>query len=380
MSCPEIGIYVHWPYCLSKCPYCDFNSHAAGRIPEELWRGAIIKELHFFRTVAPGRRIESVYFGGGTPSLMAPRSVAKVLDAIQRLWPCDPNWEVTIEANPSTAEATRFRAYREAGVSRISIGVQSFADQALHFLGRTHSAAEARAAIECGQRIFPRFSFDLIYGWLGHTGRDWQKQLEEALSLAPEHLSIYQLTIEPGTPFAERGCRAVEENLAADLFEIAQEVLESAALPAYEISNHAAPESRCRHNLSVWRGSEYIGVGPGAHGRLVLGTRPHALRSETDPDTWMARVEQEGSGVAEVTPLTTRQRAEELVLTGLRLAVGIDKALFQSKVGLVPEDVCDPETLFWLQDEGLLEVSPTTFRATSSGRRNLDAVLSVLLA
>ncbi len=286
-----LAIYIHWPFCRSKCPYCDFNSHVRDSIDEGRWRNAYLRELDGFAAETPRRPVTSVFFGGGTPSLMEPATAAAILDRIAARWPIDSNLEVTLEANPSTAEAARFRGFREAGVDRISIGVQALDDDALRFLGRGHSAADARAAVMLASQIFPRFSFDLIWGWPGHRVADWRRQLRAALAIAGEHVSAYQLTIEPGTAFWRDGVPAIDEDASADLFETTREMLAGAGLPAYEISNHARPGAECRHNLAVWRGADYLGIGPGAHGRLSRDGYTAATRAIKSPEKWLAKVE-----------------------------------------------------------------------------------------
>jgi oxygen-independent coproporphyrinogen-3 oxidase len=279
---PGFGVYVHWPFCRSLCPYCDFNSHVRESVDQGRWRGALIAELEHYAEATPGREVTSVFFGGGTPSLMAPETVGALIERIGALWRLDPEAEITLEANPTSVEAGKFAGFRAAGVNPVSLGVQSFHDEALAFLGRRHSAAEAVAALDLARRHFQRFSFDLIYARPAQTAAAWRQELARALQEAPGHLSVYQLTIEPGTVFhgaARRGELVVpEEEPAAELYEATQEVLEAAGLPAYEISNHARPDAACRHNLTTWRYGDYLGVGPGAHGRLTLGADKFATR------------------------------------------------------------------------------------------------------
>src|SRR5512144_3241335 len=317
-----LAIYVHWPFCRSKCPYCDFNSHVRDSIDEARWRRAYLTELDSFAAETTGRPVASVFFGGGTPSLMHADTAAAILGHIAARWPLAADLEVTLEANPSTAEAPRFHGFRQAGVDRLSIGVQALDDDALRFLGRGHSAAEARAAVALATLIFPRFSFDLIWGWPGQEPAVWRRQLGDALAMAGEHLSAYQLTIEPGTAFWREGVPAADEDRAVALYETTREVLGGAGLPAYEISNHARPGGECRHNLAVWRGADYLGVGPGAHGRLTGHGRTHATRAIRAPEKWLAKVESCGTGLAERSPLTPSERREELLLLGLRLTAG----------------------------------------------------------
>jgi putative oxygen-independent coproporphyrinogen III oxidase len=333
----EFGIYVHWPFCASKCPYCDFNSHVrAGGVDEARFLAAFRRELAHWAARRAGPVgspvaspvVSSVFFGGGTPSLMGAGTVASILDAVASHWYIAPAAEITLEANPSSVEAARFRDYRAAGVNRVSLGVQSFDDAELKALGRLHTAAEARAGIAVARETFERFTFDLIYARPRQSPEDWRRELGEALALAGRHLSLYQLTIEPDTPFAKlhaAGRLVVPDpDAALALYEITQEMTERAGLPAYEISNHAAPGEESRHNLLYWRYGEYVGVGAGAHGRLVLDGRRHAVVTERQPERWLELVETTGHGTVEVTPLSDAEQADEALLMGLRLAEGLD--------------------------------------------------------
>jgi len=287
-----LAVYVHWPFCESKCPYCDFNSHVAEGVDDGRWRSALLAELDHFAQGLEGRRVASIFFGGGTPSLMAPETAAAVIGRVKSLWPAAEDLEVTLEANPSSVEAGRFRAFLDAGVNRVSIGVQSLRPESLQFLGRRHSAAEALSAIAAAAKTFERFSFDLIYGLPGQTADAWRRELAEAVKMAGGHVSAYQLAIEPGTPFHRDGVQAAPEGLGADLYAITQEVLEKAGLRAYEISNHARPGAECRHNLDIWQGAEYVGIGPGAHGRLRArlrdGAATEAVYQVHAPGRWLA--------------------------------------------------------------------------------------------
>jgi oxygen-independent coproporphyrinogen-3 oxidase len=332
---------VHWPFCASKCPYCDFNSHVrAAGIDEARFRAAFLKELEHWARLAPGRSVASVFFGGGTPSLMSPATTGAVLEAIAGLWTVEAGAEITLEANPSSVEAGRFRGYRAAGVNRVSLGVQSLDDKALRTLGRLHTAEEARAAIEVARGTFERFSFDLIYARPGQTLEAWRAELTQALALAGRHLSLYQLTIEEGTPFAElhaRGrLRVPDQEVAHAFYELTRELTEAAGLPAYEISNHAAPGEECRHNLLYWRYGEYAGIGPGAHGRVVAGGARQATTAERNPERWAALVETQGHGLAEMAPLGRAEEADEALLMGLRLREGIDLDRLAALTGFAP--------------------------------------------
>ncbi len=376
-----LSIYVHWPFCRRKCPYCDFNSHVRAAIDETRWLAAYRRELAVFAGGAPGRTVVSVFFGGGTPSLMAPSSVSALLDAIAGHWTIASDAEVTLEANPTTVERGRFRELAAAGVNRVSIGVQALDDGALHALGRAHSADEARRAVALAARVFPRFSFDLITARPGQTAADWGAELTAALALAGDHLSVYELTIEPGTAFWRDGIAPADEDRAAALFEITQDRMAAAGLPAYEVSNHARPGGACRHNLAIWRGGDYLGIGAGAHGRLTGSDGVTvALCNRRLPETWLAAVEERGSGRAERQPLAAAARCAELLLMGMRLTDGIDRRRFRRLTGRDVTDAVDGAALMTLAADGFIELTEARLRATAAGRRCLDAVLVRLLA
>jgi putative oxygen-independent coproporphyrinogen III oxidase len=373
----SFGVYVHWPFCASKCPYCDFNSHVrAGGIDEARFLAAFLRELAHWSGLAPGRTVSSIFFGGGTPSLMSAATAGAILDAIGRHWRVEAGAEVTLEANPSSVEAARFRGYRAAGVNRVSLGVQSLEDAQLRALGRLHTAAEARAAIEVARATFDRFSFDLIYARPGQALETWRAELGEALALAGRHISLYQLTIEPGTPFADlhaRGKLAVPDGERARAFyELTQELTERRGLPAYEISNHAAPGEESRHNLLYWRYGEYAGVGPGAHGRVVVDGVRRATSATRNPEAWAAQVEAGGQGIAEATSLGRAEEADEALLMGLRLTEGIDLSRLAALTGLAPK----PAAVAGLVAQGLVErLGPDRVRASAAGRIVLDQVV-----
>jgi len=373
-----LGVYIHWPFCASKCPYCDFNSHVADRVDSDRWRSALLAELAHFAAETKGRAVTSVFFGGGTPSLMDPDTAAALIEAVKSHWRTDPGLEVTLEANPSTAQiatgAGRFRNFFEAGVNRLSIGVQSFDDGALGFLGRGHSADEARDALRLAAETFPRFSFDLIYGLPDQTPDDWTRELDSALSLAGDHLSLYQLSIEPGTPFHRDGVRAVGDDLGAALYRITQEKMEQAGLPSYEISNHARPGFECRHNLDIWRGGDYAGVGPGAHGRLTNASGTETIYQIHTPERWLAAVEAGGHATAKRKTLTPIERAEEILMTGLRLSEGIRRDRLAEL-----ENIIDASGLTRMIDGGFVERDEAGLRATPAGRLCLNEVLRQLL-
>jgi oxygen-independent coproporphyrinogen-3 oxidase len=376
------AVYVHWPFCLSKCPYCDFNSHVRhGGYDEPRYVRAVLAELAAAAERARGRTVSSVFFGGGTPSLMQPESVQAILDGIAKHWSVDPKVEVTLEANPTSVEATRFRGYRAAGVNRVSLGVQALDDAALKELGRLHTAQEALDAVAVARSIFERYSFDLIYARPRQTLVAWKAELERAISEAAEHLSLYQLTIEPGTPFfgLHRAGKLVTpgEDLARDLYDLTQSVCAAHGLPAYEISNHARPGAECRHNLIYWRGQDYAGVGPGAHGRLTVGGRRYATETEKRPESWLMRVEGFGHGLTVEEPLSTDEMADEYLLMGLRLAEGIEPARYSALSGRA----LDPRRVSILLEEGAVETTAEgRLRVTQSGFPVLDAVVADLAA
>ena len=380
---PGFGVYLHWPFCKSLCPYCDFNSHVRARIDQGRWRRALIAELDHYAALSPGRSVTSIFFGGGTPSLMAPETVAAVIERVAARWRLAADAEITLEANPTSAEAETFAAFGAAGVNRISLGVQALEDRALAFLGRRHSAAEARAALALGRRHFPRLSFDLIYGRPDQGEAAWRAELTQALAEAPAHLSVYQLTIEPGTVFhaaQRRGELTLPgEDQAARLYEATQEVLAGAGLPAYEISNHARPGAECRHNLTYWRYGDYVGVGPGAHGRLTLGGRKIATRQHRAPEAWLTAVEKRGHATRAHDAVAPRARLAELMIMGLRLREGIARENFRREAGAEPEAVLDARRRRGAIEAGYLELDAQGLRATAAGRQRLDALLGHLL-
>jgi oxygen-independent coproporphyrinogen-3 oxidase len=379
------GVYVHWPFCLSKCPYCDFNSHVRERIDEARWRAALLRELDHYAAAAGSARVAtSLFFGGGTPSLMSPETVAALIERVRLHWQTDDDLEVTLEANPTSVEAARFEGYAAAGVNRVSLGIQALDDPSLQFLGRRHSAQEALVALELAQRHFGRVSFDLIYARPGQTRDAWRAELGRAVGLARGHLSVYQLTIEEGTQFEQayaRGDFAIpEEGPAAELYETTQEILGDAGLPAYEISNHAAPGDESRHNLTYWRYGDYVGIGPGAHGRLSQGAEKVATRQHRAPEAWLDLVERQGHGTRHWAALTDEDRRAEMLMMGLRLKEGVGRARFQRELGHDIDEAIEPERLERLIEGGFLELDALALRATEAGRERLNAVLRALLA
>jgi len=379
---PGFGVYVHWPFCLSKCPYCDFNSHVRqAAIDETRFARAFAAEIAATAARTGGRTVSTIFFGGGTPSLMQPATVSAVLDAIAQHWSVAADLEVTLEANPSSVEATRFRGYRTAGVNRVSLGVQALDDTALKELGRLHSAREALDAVAIARRTFDRVSFDLIYARPRQSPESWAAELRCAVAQAGEHLSLYQLTIEADTPFAAlhaAGKLAVpSENDARALYDVTQAVCAEAGFPAYEVSNHARPGAECRHNLVYWRAQEYAGIGPGAHGRLDIEGRRHATATEKRPESWLMRVESLGHGVITDEALTREQMADEFLLMGLRLAEGIDPQRY-ARISGRP---LDPARIALLEEQAAIEADANgMLRVTRSGFPVLDAVVADLAA
>jgi oxygen-independent coproporphyrinogen-3 oxidase len=377
------AVYVHWPFCLAKCPYCDFNSHVRHSPPDQArYVAAFRREIAHRAALAPGRTVSSIFFGGGTPSLMEGRTVGAILDAIGEHWAIDPKCEVSLEANPTSVEAGRFQDFRAAGVNRVSLGVQALNDADLKALGRMHSTQEALEAVAIARRYFERYSFDLIYARSAEqTPELWRAELELAISHAAEHLSLYQLTIEPDTMF-ERLYRAgklsiPDHEAGAALYEITQEITAKHGLPVYEISNHARPGAECRHNLVYWRYGEYAGIGPGAHGRLVTADGRMAQSTEKAPETWLARVEAEGHALVEDEALNAEAQGDEYLLMGLRLVEGIDPAKFAALAGRTLKT----SRVNSLVDEGLLTYKlGGKLAATPDGALVLDAVVADLAA
>jgi oxygen-independent coproporphyrinogen-3 oxidase len=376
------GVYVHWPFCLSKCPYCDFNSHVRHTgVDEERYVRAFAAEIGATAERIGGRTVSTIFMGGGTPSLMKPETVGAILDTIGKHWSVAPDVEVTLEANPTIVEATRFRGYRAAGVNRVSLGVQALDDVSLKELGRLHTAQEALDAVKIARAAFERYSFDLIYARPGQTPEAWRAELARAIDEAAEHLSLYQLTIEQDTPFAALHAAGKlvtpDDDTARALYDVTQEIAAARGLPAYEISNHARAGAECRHNLVYWRYHEYAGVGPGAHGRLVIDGKRHATSTERRPESWLMRVEANGHGLIEDETLTRTEQADEFLLMGLRLAEGIDPQRFTALSG----HSLDAARIATLRGQGFVEATPDgRLRVTAAGFPVLDAVVADLAA
>jgi putative oxygen-independent coproporphyrinogen III oxidase len=380
----SLALYIHWPFCLAKCPYCDFNSHVREAIPQARFRAALRRELAWEAERLGRRRLTSIFFGGGTPSLMEPETVAALIADARRHFAAAEDIEITLEANPTSVEAERFAAFRDAGVNRVSIGVQSLDPAALQMLGRQHSATQAIAALETARAIFPRISFDLIYARPSQTLAEWRAELCQALDLAADHLSLYQLTIEPGTRFEAMHRRGEivlpGDDMAAALYEVTAEAAARFGLLPYEVSNYAVPGSESRHNLTYWRYGDYAGIGPGAHGRITLST-PHimASRRHRAPEPWAERVEREGHGEVELVPLQQTERAREMLLMGLRLSEGIDPARFAARTGVALADALDRSVLQQALDAEYLAWRDSVLVATPDGRLRLDALLAAIL-
>lgn len=377
---PGFGVYVHWPFCAAKCPYCDFNSHVRHKpVDQPRFVSAFLKEVAAVRALSGPRTVTSIFMGGGTPSLMDPATVEAILDGVARHWDVPDGIEITMEANPSSVEAMRFHGYRAAGVNRVSLGVQALNDRDLKFLGRLHNVEDALKAVRLAREIFPRMSFDLIYARPNQTVAEWERELKEAVSYAVDHLSLYQLTIEEGTPFFglhKAGKLIVPDGeQSAVLYEATQEITAAIGMPAYEVSNHARPGAESRHNLTYWRYGDYAGIGPGAHGRLAVGAAKVATATERNPEEWLKLVEERGDGIAEQEFLDLEAQADELLLMGLRLREGVDLARWQMLTGRDP----DPERERFLIEHGFVErLGNSRLRCTPAGMLILDSVVADL--
>ena len=373
MTGEPLALYVHWPFCVSKCPYCDFNSHVRAAIDQEAWREALLADLAHESRLLPGRALTSIFFGGGTPSLMDPRTVESIISAAKSHWGFASDVEITLEANPNSVEAERFADLARAGVNRLSLGLQSFDDRALRFLGRAHSTREGFQALEIAQKNFRRISFDLIYALPGDTEESWSAMLAQALSLGTAHLSLYQLTIEPGTRFAamvqRRELKPLDSDAAASLYELTDEMTSAAGMPSYEISNYARVKQESRHNLTYWRYGDFAGIGPGAHGRrLARRTVRHRK-----PENFLSALARNGHGIAEEAPLSPTEAADEALVMGLRLREGIDPAALADRFGLPA--IVDWDRVGRLEASGHLQRDGARIAPTAAGRLLLDHIL-----
>lgn len=381
---PTTSLYIHWPFCKSKCPYCDFNSHVRDHVELSRWKNAYITELKHFAPYLRGKKIESVFFGGGTPSLMPPDIVESVLETLAGLCDLPQGTEVTLEANPTSVEAGKFRAFKAAGVNRLSLGIQSLNDADLTFLGREHNAKEAMQAIALARENFDRYSFDLIYSRPGQTLKAWEEELRQALALAGKHLSLYQLTIEKGTPFFSAYRKSAfempDEALSAAFYHQTEAMMNQAGMPAYEISNYAAPGEECRHNLVYWQYGEYLGIGPGAHSRLIIDGKRHALMMTHHPENWLDQVETEGVGVQSREALSQQEVAEEFFLMGLRLIEGIPRKAFAQVLGKTLEETLPAELIKSFVNEELISLNHHGLSTTYKGRMLLNALVARLVS
>lgn len=379
-----LSLYIHWPFCLSKCPYCDFNSHVRDTIDEKLWETTLLAELKATAKLTPSHHLVSIFFGGGTPSLMPAALAERLIEMARTLWdvPSGKNLEITLEANPNAVDVEKFKAFRDAGINRISLGIQSLSEDELRFLGRSHGRAEALRALEVTQTYFDRYSFDLIYALPGQSCKHWAESLKSALPWAKGHISLYQLTIEPGTAFKTRYDRGdftlPSPEDAGRLYDICDEILGEQGYQAYEVSNYAQPGQECRHNLTYWRYEDYAGIGPGAHGRLTLQGKKSITRGYKSPEKWLHEVQKQGNGFQEITPLITEECAKEALMMGLRLREGLNLKRFKQETGISITETFENETLSPLIAEGLLTVSSEKLMATSRGRQKLNSLLVYL--
>jgi len=373
------ALYIHWPFCLKKCPYCDFNSHVRDRVDAEQWQQALIADMRHEAALAGGEPLESIFFGGGTPSLMPPAVVAALLAEAERLWGFAPDIEITLEGNPSSVEAANYAALASAGVNRVSLGLQSLDDEALNFLGRLHDVAEGLAALDVAQKHFARVSFDLIYARPGQTAEAWEAELLRAIALGTGHLSLYQLTIEPGTRFAtmvrEKQFTPLDDDTAGDMFAQTRRITSLYGLPAYEISNHAKPGERSRHNLAYWQYRDYCGIGPGAHGRR----NGEATVRHRKPENWLEAIAKTGNGIVEARQLGQREMASEALLMGLRLTEGLDLGALARRFALTPAELCDFDRLGFYEKQGLVWQRGERIGVSEKGMPLLDGLLGELV-
>lgn len=380
----QAGVYIHWPFCAAKCPYCDFNSHTRERIDEETWAQAYERALDHYARLLPEMEVVSVFFGGGTPSLMKPRTVERIISRIRGAWRTANDLEITLEANPTSVEAQKFRDFRTAGVNRVSLGIQALSDADLKFLGREHDVREAMQAIEIAGQTFDRYSFDLIYARPGQSPEAWANELRSALPLARGHLSLYQLTIERSTPFYMRHARGEfsipDDVQGAELYTVTQEITDDVGIPMYEVSNHAAPGQECRHNLVYWHYADYIGVGPGAHGRYTMNGQKLATRDHSAPEIWLERVAAQGHGAHAPEAVDPQAQREEAVMVGLRLREGIETASFTDRFGQSPAEIFHAEHFRIAREEGWIAERGGRLALTLEGMLRLDSLIKYLLS
>jgi len=378
----SFGIYIHWPFCVSKCPYCDFNSHVRESIDTDLWQKSLLADLHHIHKLSKNRIVTSVFFGGGTPSLMPPKIAEALINEIHKLWQVDANVEITLEANPNSVEAQKLADFSKAGINRVSIGVQSLRQKDLEFLGRKHSVEEAYKAIDIADKEFKRFSFDLIYTRPNQTLKGWEDELKEALSIGTSHLSLYQLTIEQGTPFNlayHRGDFSLpDDDKSADFYELTNDIMQSHGLPAYEISNYAKPGQECRHNLTYWHYDDYLGIGPGAHSRITLESNKYAIRRHRSPELWLQHIRENDKILENKELITSQRKAEEFFMMGLRLTSGISADRIHHEFGRPVYEILNADKLNALQQEGLMVMDDKVIRLTPAGLIRLNKILQFL--
>ena len=378
-----LAIYIHWPFCASLCPYCDFNSHVANKIDHDTWAAAYISELRHWHVQMPEHEITSIFWGGGTPSLMQPQIVERILQEIHRLWPVHENVEITLEANPGSVEAEKLKDFAAAGINRVSLGVQSMRDDAFRFLGRRHSRDEAMAALEVARQVFARTSADFIYARAGQTVADWQSELTEILMLRLDHLSLYQLTIEPGTPFYMRAQKGEQmtagDDASAEMFELTQSMCAAENMPAYEISNHARAGQASRHNLAYWEYGDYLGIGPGAHGRVTLGGIKHSTTTHRAPKIYLEKIATNGHGLHAPKKLSENDMLQEMLMMGLRLTAGIPKSRIEHYAARKFNDVFAAAMLQPFLDEKLIWINKNAIGATPQGAMKLNALTKSLI-
>jgi oxygen-independent coproporphyrinogen-3 oxidase len=384
MTKPLLGIYLHYPFCAKKCPYCDYNTHVRASVDDAAWRAAYLAEIRHYAALIPDYTVASIFFGGGTPSLVPPETIAALIEAIHEAWPVTDDLEITLEANPTSSEAGRFQGYKNAGVNRVSLGVQALDDAALGFLGRTHSAAEGLRAMELAAQHFDRWSFDLMYGRPGHTVEAWEKELESALSCGAQHVALYQLTIEDNTAFARAHARGdfvlPDDETCLALFDATESIAAGHGLHHYEVSSFAVKGQECRHNLGYWQHRDYLGIGAGAHGRITLYGQRHAVDTIKQPEAWLSAVLRQGHGRASLTPLSRQEQVEEAVLLGLRLESGLDAAQWRQRFGTENSENVSKSGLLEAIARGLLIQDARGIRTTPQGLRVLNTVERLLLA